>query len=226
MVRLLIIVLYGTVIVNDLKRQIDTMKKSLKRRNEIMDIAVELLSERGYRDTTMLAIAQRSSSSKETLYRWFKNKRGLFEQIIKRNAQSLETALNSELNNGASVESVLSVFGYELLQLILSDEAISINRAAISESPIDATLAEVLISKGRNSTLPILTQYIQENIKSGFLINEKPTLITETFLGILLRDKQIQRLLGQKQAPSKAENKKQSIYAAKLLLRIYSNDRE
>lgn len=202
------------------------MKKSINRQNEIMDSAVQLLSERGYRDTSMLAIAQRSSSSKETLYSWFKNKRGLFEQIIKRNAKSLETALNSELNSGGSVESVLSVFGYELLQLILSDEAISINRAAISESPIDATLAEVLISKGRNAILPILTQYIKENIKSGILINENPNLIAETFLGVLLRDKQIQRLLGQKQVPSKAENKKQSIYAAKLLLRIYSKDQE
>ncbi len=203
---------------------LNIMQKKLNRRNEIMDIAVKLLSERGYQNTSMLAIAQKANASKETLYGWFKNKRGLFEQIIQRNTDLIKIALQDQLDKDASIEAVLSVFGYELREMLLSDEAISINHAAISESPLDSTLADALLAKGRNATLPLLINYFDQKINQGVLVKEDPALMAEMFLGLLLRDKQILRLLGQIQKPSKSENKKQSIYATDLLLRLYSKD--
>jgi AcrR family transcriptional regulator len=37
----------------------------------VLEAALELLVERGYRRTTMAAIAERATASKETLYAWF-----------------------------------------------------------------------------------------------------------------------------------------------------------
>ncbi len=49
-----------------------------RRREELIDIAQKLFLERGFAETTMLAIAEAAGASKETLYRHFENK----EQII------------------------------------------------------------------------------------------------------------------------------------------------
>jgi AcrR family transcriptional regulator len=68
-----------------------------KRRDEILDVAIEVLSERGYRDASMLEVARRASASKETLYAWFGDKGGLFEAVIRRNAQAVQAVLARHL---------------------------------------------------------------------------------------------------------------------------------
>ena len=175
-------------------------EKKLHRRNEIMDIAIQVLSERGYRDTSMLEIARRSSASKETLYSWFNDKQGLFEAIIDRNANSVQSVLNSNLQSRASIEVVLSTFGCALLELLLGDEDVAINRAAISQSPSNLSLANIIVSKGRNKTLPIVVDYLESQIESGALIKTNPAKAAEEFFGLLVTDKQVQRLLGLKKS--------------------------
>ena len=99
-----------------------------QRREEIMDVAVEVLAERGYRDTSMLEVARRSSASKETLYAWFGDKRGLFEAVIRRNALAVQTVLACHLEGNAPAERVLMDFGCALLELLLGESAIQRRR--------------------------------------------------------------------------------------------------
>ena len=73
-----------------------------QRRDEILDHAVEVLAERGYRDASMLEIAKRAAASKETLYAWFGDKQGLFEAAIRRNARSTLGVNMAGLPQGAA----------------------------------------------------------------------------------------------------------------------------
>jgi AcrR family transcriptional regulator len=57
-------------------------RSSVERREEILKVALCVLAERGYRGASMREIAERSRASKETLYAWFGNKRGLFERLL------------------------------------------------------------------------------------------------------------------------------------------------
>ena len=57
-------------------------RSSAKRREEILKVALSVLAERGYRGASMREIAVRAQASKETLYAWFGNKRGLFEELV------------------------------------------------------------------------------------------------------------------------------------------------
>ena len=65
-------------------------RSSLERREEILEVALAVLAERGYRGASMREIAVRSQASKETLYAWFGNKKGLFEDWVggKRNVST------------------------------------------------------------------------------------------------------------------------------------------
>ena len=192
-----------------------------KRRGELMDIAVEVLVERGYRDTTMLEVAKRASASKETLYVWFGDKRGLFEAIIRRNAQAVQSVLANHLEEHAPTERILADFGCALLALLLGDSAIAINRAAISEARSDPTLAQTLASAGREATLPAFIHFLKQHRERGFLAIESPSDAADDFLGLLLGDLQTRRLLGVMPTPGKAQIQSKAARAAKAFLALY-----
>src|SRR5215211_1417765 len=72
-------------------------RDSPARRAAILDIALAVLAERGYTRASMREIATRAHASKETLYAWFGDKRGLFEALIEWQAARLDAALGENL---------------------------------------------------------------------------------------------------------------------------------
>jgi AcrR family transcriptional regulator len=192
------------------------------RRQEIMDVAVEVLSERGYRDTTMLEVARRAFASKETLYAWFGDKGGLFEAVIRRNAKAVQTVLARHLEGDARPEEVLPDFGRALLELLLGDSAVAINRAAISEARSDPRLAQILSSAGREATLPGFIRFLELCQERGALRMDSPAQAAEDFLGLLLGDSQTRRLLGLLPAPKKPQVEARAARATRKFLRLYA----
>ena len=78
-----------------------------RRRGEILDAAFSVLAERGYRGASTREIAVRARASKETLYSWFGDKRGLFEELIRRQAEGVGEALSASLERGAEEPAVV-----------------------------------------------------------------------------------------------------------------------
>lgn len=191
-----------------------------RRRNEIMDAATQVLAERGYRDATMLEVARRSSASKETLYAWFGDKRGLYEAVIRRNARSVQAVLERHLDSAAPTRTVLVEFGAALLELLLSDRAVAINRAAIAEARSDPDLARTLAKAGRDSTLPGFVSFLEARRQE--LDFENAEQAAGAFLGLLLGDSQVRRLLGVIPAPGKAQIDARAAAAAQSFLRLHA----
>lgn len=194
-----------------------------ERRDEIMDTAVEVLSERGYRDMSMLEVARRASASKETLYAWFGDKPGLLEALINRNAQRVQTVLAHHLDGEAPPERLLLEFGGALLDLLLGESAVAINRAAISEAKSDPTLARLLSSAGRQSVLPGFIRLLEKHKGRGTLTIDDPAQAAEDFLGLLLGDLQVRRLLGVMPPPKKAQIAARATRATQAFLRLYTS---
>lgn len=191
-----------------------------RRREEILDVATAVLAERGYRDATMLEVAARASASKETLYAWFGGKAGLYEAVIERNARRVQDVLRRHLNDEDPLDTALADFGAALLELLLGEDAVAINRAAIAEARSDPTLARTLAQAGRESTLPIFVSFLDERRKSLKL--DDPQDAAEVFLGVLLRDAQVRRLLGVVEAPGRKEIRQRAQAAAQAFLRLYA----
>src|SRR3712207_6402073 len=172
-------------------------RSSAERREEILNVALSVLAERGYRGASMLEIARRAQASKETLYAWFGDKRGLFEELIRWQAERVDAALAPSLERDAADPSeVLRGFAVELQRLLLGDRAVVINRAAISEAPTDPTFARVLAAKGRDNVVPKLERYLEEQRERALLEVEEAATAIDALIGRAISDQQIRRLLG------------------------------
>src|SRR3712207_6934821 len=56
--------------------------------------SLSVLAERGYRGASMREIAERAQASKETLYAWFGNKKGLFEELVRWQAERVDAVID------------------------------------------------------------------------------------------------------------------------------------
>ena len=194
-----------------------------RRRNEILDAALTVLAERGYRDANMLEVARRAAASKETLYAWFGDKQGLFDALIRRNAAMVGAVVDRHLDGGLPIESALVEFGEALLGLLLGGDAVAINRAAVSEAASDPTLARTLASAGRDAVLPGFVRLLRRHAEQNRLSFADPDRAAEDFLGLLLGDAQVRRLLGVAPAPSAAEIAVRAARATRGFLRLYGS---
>lgn len=196
----------------------------LERRNEILDAAIEILIERGYRETTMLAVARRANASKETLYSWFGDKTGLFEAVIQRNAERLQQEIAPFLSGEGGVAAFLTDFGIGLLNLLLSESGLAINRAAISEASRDLSLSRALERSGRGATFPLVIDTLRRFEAEGALRMDDPLDAGEMFLGLLTRDLQVRALLGLQSGLDPSEIRRRAEQATKAFLRVYGTD--
>ena len=172
-------------------------RSSPERREEILEVALFVLAERGYRGASMREIAARSQASKETLYAWFGSKRGLFEELVRRQAERVDAVIAPNLErDGDDPSEVLRSFALELQRLLLGERAVVINRAAISEATSDPTFAEVLATQGRGSVVPKLERYLEGQRERGRLEFEDAGKAIDTLIGLAIGDQQIRRLLG------------------------------
>ncbi len=201
-------------------------RASVERREEILNVALSVLAERGYRGASMREIAQRAQASKETLYAWFGDKRGLFEELVRWQAQRLEAVLVPSLKRDADDPSeVLSGFAVELQRLLLGERAVVINRAAISEAPSDPTLATVLAAQGRDSIVPKLKRYLEGQRERGHLGFEDAGTAVDTLICLTIGDQQVRRLLGVLPMPEPEQIEGRAERAVRSFLTLFGGER-
>lgn len=91
------------------KKQIDST------RQKIMDAAGRLFAEKGYTETTTLAISRESGVNETTIFRNFGNKKNLYMEIFCANTPGAEDILLSGLTNGADLKKDLSLLFREYI---------------------------------------------------------------------------------------------------------------
>lgn len=195
--------------------------RKARRRDAILNAAVAELAEKGYRDTTMLAVARRASASKETLYAWFGDKSGLYAAVIARNASGAKAVIDRHLDADSDLQAALTDFGEALLDLLLGDGSVALNRAAISEAVSDPTLAAVLARDGRDATLPRLEAFLTSKVAAGHLADAPRREMASDFLGLLLGDMQTRRLLGALAAPDATTRRERARVATRKFLVLH-----
>ena len=158
-----------------------------------MAAALEELIEHGYERVTMLGIASRAGSSKETLYRWFGSKEGLFAALIEANADRSAQRIEQALSGDDDPVDTLVDYAAGLLRLLTSPGSIALNRAAMS-SP---ELAEVLLVHGRHRVGPLVEAFLAGLDDAGVASIADPGAAFELLYGLVMRDTQIRVLLGE-----------------------------
>ncbi|MDR3131025.1 MAG: TetR/AcrR family transcriptional regulator [Treponema sp.] len=85
-----------------------------KRREEILEKALDVFTDEGYENTTLTKIAERCAITRTTLYLYFKNKKDIFNYSIKQLLEKVEKDIlcikeNRELNYVEKLANVLLV---------------------------------------------------------------------------------------------------------------------
>jgi AcrR family transcriptional regulator len=201
-------------------------RSSVERREEILEVALSVLAERGYRGASMLEIARRAQASKETLYAWFGDKRGLFEELVRWQAQRVDAVitLNLERDGDDGTSEVLSGFALELQRLLLGERSVVINRAAISEATSDPTFARILATQGRGSVVPKLVRYLEGQRERGRLEFEEAGAAIDALIGLAIGDQQVRRLLGVLAMPEPEQMEARAERAVCNFLRLFGRE--
>lgn len=157
----------------------------------------------------MAAVAARAGSSKETLYRWFGDRDGLFAALIQRNADRSSTKISQRLGEGdrdLTIETFresLVAYAAGLLELLSSESSVALNRAAMN----DSKLRTLLLEEGRHRVGPAVERFLAKGERAGLISvtgvgGAEPAF--ELLYGLVVRDTQIRVLLGEP-APTSAE---------------------
>jgi len=166
-------------------------KRELRSR-QIETAAYELLDEKGFAGLSVQAVAKAAKASNETLYKWYGDKTGLFEALIRGNtalvAEALETAtLDNPIGSLHHVGSVL-------LTMLLGDRAIALNKAAAADAT--GTLGRALAREGRSAVAPRIIGIMQSAIAERALAGGTPQEMAETYFSLLIGDLQVRRVTG------------------------------
>ncbi|WP_417681364.1 TetR/AcrR family transcriptional regulator [Roseibium sp.] len=171
-----------------------------ERHSAISRAAYALLAEHGYVGASMLRIARAAKASNETLYRWYGNKDGLFRAMVEDNAAEtrrlLEEALEGQDDPRTTLERIAPVF----LAMLLGDKAVLLNRAAAADPT--GKLGAAISAGGRGQVMPLLDRLMQ-HICAGSDI--PPSEATGWFLGLLVGDLQVRRIIHDCPAPSRED---------------------
>jgi AcrR family transcriptional regulator len=173
------------------------------RRARIEAAAYDLLVEKGYKSTSMLAVARRARASNETMYRWYGDKAGLFRSLVAANADRAASVL-AAVEGGSALER-LRALGPVLLAMVLSERAVALNRAAAADMSAGGALGAAIAEMGRDVVAPKIVQMIIQAKADGDLRAGAPRDVTEVYIALLIGDQQIRRVIGALPEPTKED---------------------
>lgn len=169
-----------------------TEAERAQRREAALAAALAELVERGYESVTMLDVARRAGSSKESLYTWFGSREEMIAEVIRRQAAGPNARVAQALDTAGDHRAVLTDIARGLLELLLGPASLALNRAAVGQPE----LARVLLEHGRHHTGPLVERYLAGLSREGHLMVDDPAGAFELLFGLVVRDTQIRALLG------------------------------
>ena len=171
-------------------------EKQEERRNQIEAVAYALLAEKGYRATSMLAIAKRAAASNETLYNWYGNKQALFCSLVEKNAQDATDLLQSGIDRDTDIHQTMQRLGPVLLRMVTGEKAVALNRAAAADADETGLLGDALSRAGRSNVAPLIARTFELARERGELSFDKTGEVVDIYISLLIGDLQIRRAIG------------------------------
>ena len=189
-----------------------------RRQRAIELAAYAVLEKKGYGGTSMLAIARKARASNETLYNWYGDKQGLFRALVARNAAEVRSLLASGIAERHDPLKTLGLFGPKLLELLTGPRAVALNRAAAADPT--GELGAAISLAGRETIAPLIGQVLQDARARGLIAFQSTAEAVDLYLGLLVGDLQIRRVIGREPQPAPKANQKRAKLALEYLVRL------
>jgi TetR/AcrR family transcriptional repressor of mexJK operon len=191
------------------------------RSDYLLDVAAQTFLEQGFEGTSVGEIARRARASKETLYSKFSNKNELFHTVMGRLMDRFTDKLVSALEIEGDPGVVLASFAHLVLERILSDEGIGLQKIIYMEAGRFPEIAKMFFALGPLRTKNALTHYFGIQIRKGTMREMDCDLASAHFIGLLTSDLMMRKSLGMLTQPSPEEKAYRVQSAVDVFLRAY-----
>ena len=194
-----------------------TPEKRTARARQIERSAYEILDKKGFAGLSMQAVAKNAKASNETLYRWYGDKIGLFEALIRGNTETVIAAFDDA--QGTTPLDRLETIGARLLKMLLGPRAVALNRAAAADA--SGKLGATLSREGRKAVAPRVAALLQDAIEAQQLGQGERDQMAEMYFGLLIGDQQLRRVTGAMPEPGLSAIETRAAQAVVLLRRVF-----
>src|SRR5262245_35087832 len=158
------------------------------RRQQIIEVAVRLFSQKGFRGTTTKEIAMAAGVNEAIIFRHFATKSELYAAIIDRKAnsaemQSLQRAL-SEAMERSDDRQVFETLALHVLEFHESDDTAM--RLLLYSALEGHELAEMITRNYISKTHQQLAEYVKTRIAAGVFRRVDPCTAVRGFMGMVI----------------------------------------
>ena len=158
--------------------------KSETKRQEILDAATELFTEKGYVGTSVDDIALAAGVSKQTVYSHYGSKENLFALAVETKCR--ESGIDPDLiDPAAQPREVLMELGRRFLTLITSPEAVRVNCVCTANAETHPELGRLFFENGPEQTVKVVSGYLEKENRKGRLRVDSPNDAAWQFFGML-----------------------------------------
>lgn len=190
---------------------------TLIKRQNIIAVATKLFFEQGYPETSLDQIIEQCGGSKQTLYRYFGDKKGILVEVITQCTEEMEAVFQFKTDCEIPLVEQLTLFGREYIKTICMQEFINMFRIVVAESRHDKELAEFFLARGPQHYRYILSDFLLSQVDQGKLNLGDSKLACSQLLGLLKGDYFHDALVGIT-IPSEQEIKQYADQAVKCFL--------
>ncbi len=148
------------------------MKRVIKphevRRNELIDTAQSLFSEKGYGATPVSEIIEAAGIAKGTFYHYFKSKEDLLDQLVERFTSDIDATLNRIMNNSSlnGLEKFNQYFA-EVATLKMENKAFVQMLIQIIYKPENTLLRQKMTRRAMEIIIPKLELVLEQGSTEG-----------------------------------------------------------
>lgn len=179
--------------------------RASKKRDQIVDAALQLFLEEGFHGTSMDAIAVKAAVSKPTLYSKVGNKEQLFEYILSRSIDEILLPTKCAVFEDKSIEETLYDFARNYASVLLSPHLLALHRLAVGEAQRFPKLGNLFYEAGPRKVLDGMSHFLAVLARRGDLDVKDPTMAAHHFWGMVINPQRNAMLFLGEKAMSKAE---------------------
>lgn len=170
---------------------------TLEKRTKILQIATELFIDQGYKNTSLDQIVTICGGSKQTLYRYFSNKEGLFIEVLEHNTKSgVETVFQLTEKQNEPLNTTLECFALQYLKGICANPLLGLFRIICADFNKHSSVSEQYWQNGPVRIHQYLIDFFKNSQACQVLKIKDPELACDQFLSLIKLDYQNKALLG------------------------------
>ena len=172
-------------------------RRAEARRDEVLDAALELFTEKGFAATRVEDIAAKAGISKGTVYLYFPSKEAVMEGLIHRALSPVALKALSAIDAvGLDPQTVVKTIGGLVADRLNDPKVSAIPKLILRESAQFPELAQIYRREVIDRILPPLVELIRRNIDKGRFRDVDPEMTIRSVVGPIIAHMLIAEVFG------------------------------